>query len=74
HLSRIIIYDLPPVLVGDDVAAFAPNLDTALLVVEEGSTEVNKLKRSIDLLEGVDIIGTVLNKSKNSTQNLEYYY
>jgi capsular exopolysaccharide synthesis family protein len=74
HLSRIVIYDLPPVLVGDDVAAFAPNLDTALLVVEEGSTETDKLKRSIDLLEGVDIVGTVLNKSKNSAQNLEYYY
>ena len=72
--SRIVIYDLPPVLVGDDVVAFAPNLDTALLVVEEGRTETDKLKRSIDLLEGVDIIGTVLNKSTGDTLTEEYYY
>ena len=74
HTSRIVIYDLPPVLMGDDVVAFSPNLDTALLIAEEGSTQSDQLKRSIDLLEGVDIIGTVLNKSKNSIQNLEYYY
>jgi capsular exopolysaccharide synthesis family protein len=72
--SRIVIYDLPPVVVGDDVVAFSPNLDTALLVVEEGGTETDKLKRSIDLLEGVDIIGTVLNKSTGDTLTEEYYY
>lgn len=72
--SRIVIYDLPPIVVGDDVVAFAPNLDTALIVVEEGSTETDKLKRSIDLLEGVDIIGTILNKSKGDAFAEEYYY
>ncbi len=72
--SRIVIYDLPPVLVSDDVVAFAPNLDTALLIVEEGGTETDKLKRSMDLLEGVDIIGTVLNKSKGNSLTEEYYY
>ena len=72
--SRIVIYDLPPVLVSDDVAAFAPNLDTALLVVEAGHTGIDRLKQSIDLLEGVDIIGTVLNKSKESLHDQEYYY
>ena len=74
YKSRIVIYDLPPVLVGDDVVAFAPNLDAILLVVEEGCTESDKLKRSIDLLEGVEIIGTILNKSKRQTQDSEYYY
>lgn len=72
--SQIVIYDLPPVVVGDDVVAFAPNLDTALLVVEEGGTETDKLQRSIDLLEGVDIIGTVLNKSTGDALTEEYYY
>ncbi len=72
--TRIVIFDLPPVLVGDDVVAFAPNLDAALLVVEEGSTESDKLKKSIELLENVEIIGTVLNKSKDTSQSQEYYY
>ena len=74
YSSRIVIYDLPPVLVGDDVVAFASNLDAVLIIVEEGETESDKLKRSIDLLEGVEIIGTVLNKSKETTQNNDYYY
>ena len=72
--SRIVIYDLPPVLVGDDVVAFAPNFDTALIVVEEGGTATDKLKRSIDLLEGVEIIGTVMNKSASDTLAEAYYY
>jgi len=72
--SRIVIYDLPPVLVGDDVVAFAPNIDAALLVVEVGSTETEKLKQTIDLLEGIEIIGTVLNKSKEYHHDHEYYY
>ncbi len=72
--TRVVIFDLPPVLVGDDVVAFAPNLEAALLVVEEGSTESDKLKKSIELLENVEIIGTVLNKSKDTSQSQEYYY
>lgn len=72
--SRIIIYDLPPVLVGDDVVAFVPYLDAALLVVEEGGTETDKLKQSINLLEGVGIVGTMLNKSKENQNNQDYYY
>lgn len=74
YSSRIVIYDLPPVLVGDDVVAFASNLDAVLMVVEEGTTESDKLKRSIDLLEGIEIVGTVLNKSKETSQNHDYYY
>ena len=74
HPSQIVIYDLPPVLISDDVIAFSPNLDTVLLIVEEGSTETDKLKKTIDLLEGVEIIGTVLNKSKEHPQDYEYYY
>lgn len=72
--TRIVIFDLPPVLVGDDVVAFAPNLDAALLVVEEGNTESDKLKKSVELLENVEIIGTILNKSKDKSNSEEYYY
>ena len=72
--TQVVIYDLPPVLVGDDVAAFSLNIDTALLVIEEGGTQSHHLKRSLELLEGIDILGSVLNKSKESVHNSEYYY
>ncbi len=72
--SRLVLFDLPPVLVGDDVVAFAPNLDTAMLVVEDHKTQADELARTIDLLEGLDLIGTVLNKSTEDTQGYDYYY
>lgn len=71
--ARIVIFDLPPVLVGDDVVAFAPNLDTALLIVEEGSTDSDQLEKALELLGGVEIIGTVLNKSKEKPMSYGYY-
>ena len=72
--TRIVIYDLPPILVGDDVVAFSPNLDTALFIVEEGGTDSEKLMQSVQLLDGIDIIGTVLNKSTESPKLNGYYY
>ncbi len=71
--ARIVIFDLPPVLAGDDVVAFAPNLDAILIIVEEGATKSHQLKQSLDLLEGSNFIGAVLNKSKH-LQSYEYYY
>jgi capsular exopolysaccharide synthesis family protein len=61
--DRIVLFDLPPLLVGDDVMAFAPNLDAMILVLEEGKTTSEELSRALDLLHGVNILGTVLNKS-----------
>jgi capsular exopolysaccharide synthesis family protein len=61
--DRIVLFDLPPLLVGDDVIAFAPNLDAVMLVLEEGKTTRDELVRAYELLDGQRIIGTVLNKS-----------
>jgi capsular exopolysaccharide synthesis family protein len=63
--SRLVIFDLPPVLSSDDVLAFAPYLDAMLLVVEEGKTQREQLARAAELLQATNqnLIGTVLNKS-----------
>jgi Mrp family chromosome partitioning ATPase len=61
--DRIVLFDLPPLLVGDDVIAFAPNLDAIMLVLEEGKTTRDELVRAYELLDGQRIIGTVMNKS-----------
>lgn len=60
--DRIVIFDLPPLLLGDDVMAFCPNLDAVLLVAEEGRTTRDELRRAYALLKDTQIIGTVLNK------------
>ena len=62
--SRIIIFDLPPVLTSADALAFSPYVDAALLVIEEGVTQKHEVERAVDLLSTTNIIGTVLNKAE----------
>ncbi|MEZ5543262.1 MAG: CpsD/CapB family tyrosine-protein kinase [Pseudomonadota bacterium] len=61
--SRIIIFDLPPLLTSSDTLAFAPHVDAALLIVEEGVTQKDELQRAVELLSVTNIVGTVLNKA-----------
>lgn len=61
--DRIVLFDLPPLFVGDDLMAFSPHLDALMLVVEEANTTKDELRMAYELLEGRNIIGTVLNKS-----------
>ena len=63
YASRIVIFDLPPVLGQADVLAFTPQLDALLLVVEDGKTTEPELQQAMQILKGsVPILGTVLNK------------
>jgi capsular exopolysaccharide synthesis family protein len=61
--SRIIIFDMPPILSQDDALAFSPYVDSVLLVVDEGNTKTEDLKRVMALLKDVQVLGTVFNKS-----------
>lgn len=63
--ARYVIFDLPPVLAGDDVLAFAPYLDSMLLVAEEGRTARAELARAAELIQDSNhnLLGTVLNRS-----------
>ena len=63
--SRLVIFDLPPVLTSDDVLAFAPYVDASLLVIEEGKTLREEAARAAELLQASNqnLIGTVLNRA-----------
>jgi capsular exopolysaccharide synthesis family protein len=69
--SRIILFDLPPLLSAADTLAFSPYVDAALLVIEDGKTQAEDAKRAIELLQGTNVIGTVLNKSWRNRQEAE---
>lgn len=62
YSDRLIIYDLPALLESDDALVFASNVDAVLLVLEDGGASEKELQQSLKLLEGAQIIGTVLNK------------
>lgn len=63
YQSRIIIYDLPPLLNTDDAMVLLPLVDSAILVVENGKNTESEVVKSMRLLESTNLIGTVLNKS-----------
>ncbi|MCW9023141.1 MAG: CpsD/CapB family tyrosine-protein kinase [Gammaproteobacteria bacterium] len=67
--SRLIIFDLPPLLSTDDALAFSPYVDTVLLVIEEGKTSKEDLLTVKGILKDTNIIGTVLNKSDSDQQD-----
>lgn len=72
--DTVMIVDLPPILVGDDVLAVAPALDALLMVVDEENTKADDLQRSAELLKGFNLIGSVLNRSAEKSKGFEGYY
>ncbi len=61
--DRLMIYDMPPILAQDDPLAFLPHVDAVLLIARDGVTRTEDIKRSLDILEPANVIGTVLNDS-----------
>jgi len=61
YKDRMIVYDMPPLLEQDDPLVFLPHVDCFLLVVKEGVTTTDEIKRSLDILESAQVIGIVLN-------------
>jgi len=62
--SRLIVFDLPPLLSTDDALAFSPYVDALLMVVEDGKTRSYDLKQAVEMLKGFPLLGTVMNKSQ----------
>jgi capsular exopolysaccharide synthesis family protein len=71
--DRLILFDMPPLLGGDDVIAFSPYVDALLLVVEEGKTTRDELSNAFSLLDDSKILGTVLNKAQEKSIGPGYY-
>ena len=69
--SRIVIIDLPPILVTDDVIALLPHIDCVLLVVADGMSTKQEIEDSIRLIPTEQFIGTVLNKA--DVEPMDYY-
>ncbi len=64
--SRIIIFDMPPILSHDDTLGFSPYVDCVLLVVDDGHTKIDELKHAATLLKDINVLGTVFNKATDN--------
>ena len=74
YKSRIIIFDLPPLFTADDALMFMPYVDAALLVVEDGKNSSDELQHSMHILEQTNLLGLVLNKSRQKHPTYQYGY
>ncbi len=70
--SRVVIFDLPPMLVGSDVISILPRMDAVLLVAGVGTTTPNDLKACQKHLQRSNLLRVVVNKVTEATES--YYY
>ncbi|WP_439503619.1 P-loop NTPase [Methylophaga sp.] len=70
--SRVIIFDVPPVLQTDDVSLAASYFDSTLLVLEDGKNTESNITKSLQMLEGSPLLGTVVNKSASPPEHQNY--
>ena len=71
--SRFVIFDLPPVLLVDDVMVASEFIECMLLVATQSVTKKEELSRSLKLLEHHHLLGVILNQSGESGAGGGYY-
>lgn len=68
----VVLYDLPPALLCDDLIAFLPQVDGVLLVAGGGITRAEDVRRCERLLaDQTPLLGMILNKAEDA--RLESY-
>ncbi len=63
--SRLVLFDVPPLLTADDGLAFLPFVDAALLVVVEGETTIEDVELAKEMLSSTPLLGAVLNRASS---------
>lgn len=71
----IVIYDLPPILGGDDALGFSANVDAMLLIAAAGQTKAAQIEQCERLMsETTEFLGVVLNKCREPGDAAAYGY
>lgn len=72
---NVVIYDLPPMLVSDDVIAFLPYVDCVILVAAAGHTTAKEIEECERMFSGqTNFLGVVLNKAEVGVTREGYDY
>jgi protein-tyrosine kinase len=69
--KALVLVDLPPLLLSADALVVTPHLSTSVLVVAQGVTRRDQLRRVVEVLAGVNVAGIVLNRSGEAAE--DYY-
>ena len=70
--SQTVIFDMPPLLVGDEVLATLPKIDGVLLVTAVGVSTLHEIEECNKHLQSTEVIRLVLNKAHEPAA--KYYY
>jgi capsular exopolysaccharide synthesis family protein len=73
HPERVIVIDLPPVTVVDDVIAVLPRVDCVLLVVGNGSSTKQQVDETRRHLARFNLLGVVVNTVAGPATSQGYY-
>lgn len=60
--DHLVLFDMPPVFANDDAMVVAAQIDTYLMVIEQGRNSQKQVMDAIRLLEPSELIGSVLNR------------
>ena len=74
YRSRIVIFDMPPMLVGDDVISILPQMEAVLLVAGIGNTSVSDIKECHKHLKTTPVVRVVVNRVTEATDAYYGYY
>lgn len=69
-----VIFDLPPILVSDDVISILPHIDCVLFVAAAGFTTAPQIKDCNKHLEATPVVRIVLNKATDAAATSYYPY
>lgn len=69
--SRIVIFDMPPLLIGDDVISVLPQMEAVLLIAGVGSSSISDIKECRKHLANTPVIRVVVNRV---TEMVDDYY
>jgi Mrp family chromosome partitioning ATPase len=74
YRPEIVLYDLPPMLVSDDVIGLLPQVDAVLLVVAAGQSTAKDVSACEALLsDAANFIGVILNKCRDDPRDSYTY-
>ena len=72
--SRVVIFDMPPMLVGDDVISVLPQMDAVLLVAGIGQTSVSDIKECHKHLKTTPVVRVLVNRVTEESNAYYGYY
>ena len=77
YAPDIVIFDMPPMLVGDDVMAFTAQVDAVLIVAAAEESTIKQIDScETELARETNVMGVILNKCQHlgESANYGYYY